>query len=64
VQSALLSVTGVRDARVSFERHDAVVSYDPSRCSVDDLIAAVGKTEVPATAKRFSAKVKNPSSRL
>jgi copper chaperone CopZ len=64
VQSALLSVNGVRDARVSFEEHEAVVTYDPSRCSVDDLIAAVAKTEVPATANRFGAKLKNPSSRL
>jgi copper chaperone CopZ len=64
VQSALLSVKGVGRAQVSFERREAIVSYDPSQCSVDDLIAAVGQAKVPMTTNRFGAKVKNPSSRI
>jgi copper chaperone CopZ len=60
VRSALLSVKGVTRARVSFQEHEAVVNYDPSQCSVDDLVAAVGKAKAPMTPNQFDAKVKNP----
>jgi copper chaperone CopZ len=41
VQSALESVKGVREAKVSLESKEAVVKYDPDVVKVDDLIKAV-----------------------
>jgi copper chaperone CopZ len=41
VQSALVSVKGVKEAKVSLEDHEAVVKYDPEQAKVEDLIKAV-----------------------
>jgi copper chaperone CopZ len=41
VQSALQSVKGVKEAKVSFEKNEAVVTYDPDVAKVEDLIKAV-----------------------
>ena len=41
MQSALESVKGVSDAKVSLDEKEAVVKYDPGQCKVDDLIKAV-----------------------
>lgn len=41
MQSALQSVKGVTDVKVSLASKEAVVKYDPSQCKVDDLIKAV-----------------------
>jgi copper chaperone CopZ len=41
VQSALQSVKGVKEAKVSLETHEAVVKYDPEQVKVEDLIKAV-----------------------
>ena len=56
VREALLSVKGVSRADVSFERHEAVVTYDPGQASVDDLIRAVDGIEGPM---RFRARRKD-----
>ncbi len=41
MQSALESVKGVKEAKVSLENHEAVVTYDPDLVKVEDLIKAV-----------------------
>lgn len=41
VQSALAKVKGVTEAKVSFEQHEAVVTYDPDLVKPEDLIQAV-----------------------
>jgi len=41
VQSALESVKGVKDAKVSIEDKEAVVKYDPAQCKAEDLTKAV-----------------------
>jgi copper chaperone CopZ len=58
VRSALLSVKGVSRARVLLEGHEAVVTYDPAQCNVNDLIAAVGKAEGPMMANQYTAALK------
>ena len=55
VREALLSVKGVTRADVTFERHEAVVTYDPAQASVDDLIRAVDNVDGPI---RFHARRK------
>jgi copper chaperone CopZ len=51
-------VNGVSRATVTLEGHVAQVDYDPRRCSVDDLIAAVAKAKDQSTPMTFSATVK------
>ncbi len=41
MQSALESVKGVKEAKVSLENNEAVVKYDPDLVKVEDLIKAV-----------------------
>jgi len=41
VQSALQSVKGVKEANVSLETKEAVVTYDPDVAKEEDLIKAV-----------------------
>jgi copper chaperone CopZ len=36
VQSALQSVKGVKEAKVSLETHEAVVKYDPEQVKVEE----------------------------
>jgi copper chaperone CopZ len=58
VRSALMSVKGVTRARVSLENNEAVVTYDPKQCKVEDLIAAVGNAEGVIVPKQYAATVK------
>jgi copper chaperone CopZ len=53
VRSALLAVKGVERARVMLEEGEAIVTYDPSQATIDDLITAVNQAQgpVPYTAK-------------
>ena len=53
-----MSVDGVTHAEVSFERREAQVEYDPRRCAVEDLIAAVAKGKDPSMPTTFRATVK------
>ncbi len=41
VQSALAKVKGVKEAKVSFEQREAVVTYNPDLVKPEDLIKAV-----------------------
>ena len=41
MQSALQSVKGAKEAKVSLEKNEAVVTYDPDVVKVEDLIKAV-----------------------
>ena len=41
MQSALQSVKGVKEAKVSLEKNEAVVTHDPDVVKVEDLIKAV-----------------------
>ena len=41
MQFALQSVKGVKEAKVSLEKNEAVVTYDPDVAKVEDLIKAV-----------------------
>jgi len=59
VQSALESVKGVKEAKVSLEDAEAVVTYDPGKCKVEDLIKAVREAHGMAS---YDAKVKNKKS--
>jgi copper chaperone CopZ len=58
VRAALLAVTGVTRARVTLDPDEALVTYDPARVKVEDLIAAVGKATPPQD-QVYSAKVKD-----
>jgi copper chaperone CopZ len=61
VRSALLSVKGVTSARVSLQSHEAVVTYNPTQCTVDDMIKAVGNAEGVEAPGQYSASVKKPT---
>ncbi len=56
MQSALESVKGVKEAKVSLENGEAVVTYDPDLVKVEDLIKAVknakGMRTYDATVKK------------
>ena len=41
MQAALESVKGVKEAKVSLEKNEAIVTYDPDVIKVEDLIKAV-----------------------
>ena len=58
MRSALLSVKGVTRAQVRLEEYEAVVTYDPSRAKVEDLIKAVAEAEGPAGPRQYAAKEK------
>ncbi len=55
MQSALESVSGVKEAKVSLEDQEAVVKYDPDKVKVEDLIKAVRNARGMGT---YDAKVK------
>ena len=57
MRSALLSVKGVTRARVSLEEHEAVVTYDPSQATVEQMITAVSKAHGPGP-QEYTARVK------
>ncbi len=55
MQSALESVKGVKEAKVSLENAEAVVKYDPEVCKEEDLIKAVRNAQGMGA---YDAKVK------
>ena len=55
MQSALESVKGVKEAKVSLDDKEAVVKYDPEVVKVEDLIKAVKNARGMST---YDAKVK------
>jgi copper chaperone CopZ len=56
VRSALKAVKGVTRAKVSLEDREALVVYDPSQATVEDLIKAVKNAK---GMHEYSAKVKS-----
>ena len=60
MRSALLSVKGVTRAQVSLPENEAVVTYDPAQCTVEDMIKAVSKAEGVETPGQYGASVKKP----
>jgi copper chaperone CopZ len=57
VRSALLSVKGVTRAQVRLEEHEAIVTYDPSQATVEQMITAVSKAQGPGP-QEYAARVK------
>jgi copper chaperone CopZ len=55
VRSALESVKGVKEAKVSLQNQEAVVKYDPDLVKVEDLIKAVKNAHGMSS---YDAKVK------
>ena len=58
MRSALLAVKGVTRATVSFEDHEAVVTYNPHEATVEALIVAVERAEGLAP---YTATIKEPA---
>ncbi|GIV59176.1 cation transporter [Rhodocaloribacter litoris] len=52
VQKALTNLDGVKEARVTFTPPQAVVTYDPSRVTVDDLVRATTNVGYPSKPKQ------------
>lgn len=52
VKTALSRVGGVTQAKVSYEKREAVVSFDDSKTSVQKLLDASTKAGYPASLKR------------
>ncbi len=59
MQSALESVKGVKEAKVSLETNEAVVKYDPEVVKVEDLVKAVRNARGMSS---YDAKVKEAKS--
>ena len=55
MQSALESVKGVKSAKVSLEKEEAEVKYDPDQVKVEDLIKSVKEARGMSS---YDAKVK------
>jgi len=56
VRSALRSVKGVTRAQVTLDPHEAIVTYDPTKATIKDLLDAVknakGINQYSATVKK------------
>ena len=57
MRSALLSVKGVTRAQVRLEEHEAVVTYDPSVATVEQMIKALSEAIGPV-GQQYTATVK------
>ena len=55
MQSALESIKGVKEARVSLEDKEAVVKYEPGVVKVEELVKAVKNAQGMSS---YNAKVK------
>jgi copper chaperone CopZ len=63
VRSALLAVKGVSRAQVVLEGREAIVTYDPSETTVQQLIEAVNQAEGPSESISYRAVIKGSPSR-
>ncbi len=52
VENALKQVEGVQSAKVDMDKAVAVVTYDPARVQVDQLVEAVSRAGYPAAVKQ------------
>lgn len=53
-----MSVKGVTRAQVKLEGYEAIVTFDASQATVEDLIKAVAAAEGPDGKGQYTAKVK------
>ncbi len=60
VKRALAKVAGVTKIEVSFERREAVVTFDDARASVPALINATTRAGYPSTEKPTPGKRRSP----
>ena len=52
-------MNGVTRAQVKLEGHEAIVTYDPAKAKIADMIKAVGEAEGPGDGKgQYKASVK------
>lgn len=52
-------MNGVTRAQVKLEGYEAIVTYDPAKAKIADMIKAVGEAEGPADGKgQYKASVK------
>lgn len=58
MRAALAAVKGVGRAEVVFERHEAYVEYDLTKCTVEMLLSAVAAAKDPNMPVVFRAAVK------
>lgn len=52
VKKSLTRVTGVSNAAVSFEKSEAVVTFDDAKTSIDALVKATTDAGYPSTVKK------------
>lgn len=52
VKKALMKVDGVTQAKVSYEKREAIVTFDDSKASVQKLVEASTNAGFPASPKR------------
>lgn len=57
MRSALLGVRGVKRARVTLETNEALVTYDPAKVKIADLLQAVAQAQ-GVDGQVYTAKVK------
>ena len=55
MRSALKSVNGVTRVQIKWEQREAIVTYDPRRATIEQLLDAVKQAKGPS---EYSAKVK------
>lgn len=58
MRSALLSVKGVTRAQIKLEGWEAIVTYDPAKAKVEDMIKAVAEADGPPGPRPYKATVK------
>jgi copper chaperone CopZ len=51
ITQKLEKLKGVKVAKVDFDKREAFIQFDPSRCKPDDLVAAVKQAGYKATVK-------------
>jgi mercuric ion binding protein len=51
VKKALMKVDGVQQAKISFEKREAVVTFDDSKTSVEKITLATTNSGYPSTVK-------------
>lgn len=61
VKKALSKVPGVSRVEVSYERREAVVTFDETRVAIDQLLLATKNAGYPATVKQATPKVRGAS---
>lgn len=58
MRAALLDVKGVKRAKVTLENNEALVTYDPAKVKIADLLQAVANAQGMQDGQVYTAKVK------